>query len=183
MDQNLKNIIRGCQKNNPADQEQLYKLFYNYGLTICSRYAYSQEEAREILNDAFVKIFRHMDRYEFKGKFKSWMYPIFVNCAVDYYRKFYERKGPPPIGLESIQMASIPPDIFSSLDYRALLSLIRELPPAYSIVFNLAVVEGYKHSEIAKMLNISEGTSKSNLSRAKNKMKTMIMAQNLVTDE
>ena len=183
MDQNLKNIIDGCRENKPADQEQLYKLFYNYGLTICSRYAYSREEAREILNDAFIKIFRNMKRYEFKGPFKTWIYPIFVNSAVDYYRKFYERKGPPPVGLDSAVSASVPPVILGSLDYKALLHLIRQLPPVYRMVFNLSVVEGYKHAEIAKMLRISEGTSKSNLSRAKDKMKAMILAQNLVTDE
>lgn len=183
MNQNLQNIITGCQQNNPADQEQLYKLFYNYGLTICSRYAYTQEEAREMLNDAFVKIFRGINKYEFKGSFKSWIYPVFVRCCVDYYRKFYERKAPPPVGLESAETASVSPDIFSNMDYQGLLQLIRNLPPVYSVVFNLAVVEGYKHSEIAKMLNISEGTSKSNLSRAKQKMKAMILAQNLVTDE
>lgn len=183
MDQNLKNIIEGCQESDPVQQEQLYKLFYNFGLTICTRYAYTQEEAREILNDAFVKIFRNIHRYQFRGAFRSWIYPIFVNCAVDYYRKFYERKGPQPIGLDFVETTSVPPDIFQSLDYRALLQLIRLLPPAYGVVFNLAVVEGYKHAEIAEMLNISEGTSKSNLSRAKNKMKAMILAQNLVADE
>jgi RNA polymerase sigma-70 factor (ECF subfamily) len=182
LEQRLINIIEGCKKSKPADQEQLYKLFYNYGLTICSRYAYSRDEAKEMFNDAFVKIFRNIDRYQFKGAFKSWIHPIFVNSAIDYYRKYYARKGEVPLSLDAAAEASVKMDVISNLDYKTLLALIRQLPPVYGMVFNLAVVEGYKHSEIAEMLNISEGTSKSNLSRAKSKMKAMILTQNLVTE-
>lgn len=182
VDQNLENIIKGCKKNNPADQERLYKLFYNYGLTICSRYAYNREEAGEIFNDAFVKIFRNIEKFEFKGPFKNWIQPIFVHCAIDHYRKFYERKGPPPVALDTAGNVGVPTEIISKMDYHSLLEMIRSLPPVYGVVFNLAMVEGYKHSEIAEMLNISEGTSKSNLSRAKSKMKALITAQNLVTE-
>lgn len=178
----MKNIIEGCKRNRPSDQEQLYKHFYNYGLTICSRYAYTREEAKEIMNDAFVKIFRNIKRYEYRGAFKSWIYPVFVNCSIDYYRKYYAKKGDKQLDIEAAAEVSVETDVFARLDYQALLKLIRKLPPAYGMVFNLAVVEGYKHNEIAKLLNISEGTSKSNLSRAKSKMKSMILAQNLVTE-
>lgn len=165
-------LIKACKKNDPKSQKALYRHFYNYGMTICSRYARDREEAKEIMNDGFVKIFTKLDQYSLAQSFKAWVSRIFVNTAIDHYRKYQSK--PKTVDLIHAQHVEADNLILSHLSAGELLQLVQKLSPAYRVVFNLYVVEGFKHHEIAERLGISSGTSKSNLAKARLKLKTMI---------
>ncbi len=163
----LIDIIQGCKKGHRASQKELYKRFYNYGMKVCARYASNDEEAKEVLNDSFVKVFQKIDRhYDFSLSFKAWLNKILVNTAIDHYRKQQHQVKVSSLASESLHI-SYEDDALDKISAEEILLLVRELPPAYRLVFNLHVVEGYKHHEIAQQLGISEGTSKSNLSKAR----------------
>lgn len=157
----------------------LYRHFYNYALTICLRYAASRDEAREILNDAFVKIFSRIDRYTGQGAFKIWLGRVVVNTAIDRYRALCrERVAEPPDETAPVDCS---PSVLDYLYHEDLIQLVQQLPPSYRLAFNLHVVEGYTHDEIAEMLNIQVGTSKTNLMKAKEKLKRLILITSLKT--
>ena len=168
----LKNIIFACKQGNELAQQQLYKDLYSYGMSICIRYADRREEAYEMLNDGFYKVFTKIDKYDLEFPFRPWFKVVMVNAAIDYQRRkknFYTDK------LEEVQTALVDDfDIEERLVYEDLLDIVQQLPPAYRTVFNLYVMEGYKHHEIAEKLNISVGASKSNLHKAKQKLKALM---------
>ena len=133
---------------------------------VCQRYSKTREEAEETLQEGFIKVFEHMQQYKFAGSFEGWVRKIMVNCALQKFRK----KTPlhAVMNIEDVNKEySDKENITSSLSAKELLLLVQQLPPAYQMVFNLYVFEGMKHREIADMLGISEGTSKSNLSDAR----------------
>lgn len=160
----MQEIIAGCCKKNRSSQELLYREFFGYAMSICLRYAQNREEAIEILNDGFLKIFQHIHTFDTNRPFKSWLGKIMVNTAIDHLR------GKKVFFTDDITQIHDPVMDDHSLDklsYDELLQLIQTLTPAYRTVFNLYVMEGYQHQEIAIILGISEGTSKSNLFKAK----------------
>lgn len=157
--------IELCRSNDRLAQKELYKHFYGYGMSIAFRYVSDREDAVEILNNAFVKIFKNISSYDLNLPFKPWLRRIVVNCAIDHLRikKRIMDSG-------DIEMAPEPgaeETITGQLAYEDILGEVQKLSPSYRAVFNLFVVEGYKHEEIADMLGISVGTSKSNLFKAK----------------
>lgn len=171
---NLSLLIKGCQRGKRACQLQLYKHFYGFGISICLRYSNNKEEALEILNDGFLKVFTKIDQYNSLYPFKSWLSRILVNAAIDYQRKYqkWNRQW-------ELKEALTSPDItynlgLESLVYEDLIKVIQQLPPAYRLVFNLHIIEGLTHKEIGKKLNISDGTSKSNLAKAKKKVQKLL---------
>ena len=169
---NLQLILQGCLEQNRLAQGRLYKHFYGYAMNICLRYAKNQKEAEEILNDGFLRVFNHLDRYDPAYPFKSWLRQLLINVAIDYYRKF-RKHHLTFINADIPEVAGDPaplPIIYPDED---VLPVIQELSPHYRIVFNLYVMEGYKHHEIAEQLNISVGTSKSNLARAKKRLREL----------
>ena len=173
---NLDLILEGCRKGSLPSQRKLYEHFYGYGLNISLRYAKNRVEAEEILHDGFLKIFFNLDKYDKSYQFKSWLRKVIINAAIDYYRKFKKHR----LEIASDQLSTyiedntpLPP-IGPTED---VLPILQELPPAYRMVFNLYVMEGYKHHEIAEQLQISVGTSKSNLARAKAKLKVLWLAK------
>lgn len=174
--QEFLHILEGCKQDIRSSQEQLYKIFYNYGLTICLHYTQTPEEAKEILNDGFMKVFSHIKQFEYNPKqpFKAWLRRILINAAIDHYRhhkKHYFNTDVENIP-EEVDLGD--PGIVSKLSYDEIMLLVQKLSPAYQMVFILHTVEGYKHPEIAKKLGISTGASKSNLAKAKKKLKMMI---------
>ena len=173
---NILLIINGCLEKNQNSQRKLYEHFYGFGMSIALRYSKSKDEALEILNDAFLKVFNKLDRYDKDYPFGPWLKKIIVNAAIDYYRKMH--REPAKVDIEDIKEPSIQgfdlPEISSDID---MLPIIQQLTPKYRMVFNLYVMEGYKHHEIAEMLQISVATSKSNLSRAKQKLRTAWLQQ------
>jgi len=163
----IKNIISGCLKGNRRDQELLYRRYSARLYAVCIQYSGNDEEARDILQEGFIKIFENLINYKHEGSFEGWMRRIMVNTALEKYRNKYNLYRVDDI--DQIPEPGMEPDNedYSGLEAGDLLGIIRELPPKYRMVFNLYAIEGYSHKEISKMVNISEGTSKSNLSRAR----------------
>lgn len=168
-------IIEKCKNNDRESQRLLYQHFYNYGMTICSRYATHREEAKEILNDGFVKVFTKLDLYSSNLSFKAWLNKILVNTAIDYFRK--NQLNLPTVDLENAQHCEIAEEVLENLSVEEVFKLINRLSPVYRMVFNLYVVEGYKHHEIAEKLGISVGASKSNFAKAKMRLQAMIQEE------
>ena len=168
---NLQLLIEGCRSNNRRSQKRLYEHFYGYGMNICLRYAKDRVEAEEMLNDGFLKALLNIDKYDPAFPFRAWLRKILINSAIDYYRKYQKYQ----LTLSMDQLAEIPDDVpLPAIDEgEDVLPILQELPRAYRMAFNLYVIEGYKHHEIAELLNISVGTSKSNLARAKTKLKAL----------
>jgi RNA polymerase sigma factor (sigma-70 family) len=163
----IKEIIKGCLEGNRRDQELLYRRHASKLYAVCLQYSGNNEEARDILQEGFIKIFENLANYKFEGSFEGWMRRITVNTALE---KFRSRNSLYRVDdIDQVPEPDAEPDNqdYAGLEAADLLEIIRELPPKYRMVFNLYAIEGYSHKEISEMINISEGTSKSNLSRAR----------------
>jgi RNA polymerase sigma factor (sigma-70 family) len=168
-------IIQGCLEGNPRMQEQLYKQYAPKMYAVCLRYSGQPDDAQDILQDGFVKVYRNLSRFRGDGSFEGWMRRIFVNTAIEHYRKSV--KMYPVTETQENNVEDREWNAFEKLSVKDLMNLIQELSPGYRTVFNLYVVEGYTHREIGEMLGISEGTSKSQLARAKAILQQMIIKQ------
>lgn len=160
-------IIALCKKNDAKAQHTLYKQYASVLFGICMRYASDYAEAEDILQEAFVKILTKIDRYEGTGSFEGWMKKIVVNTAITNFHQSSKHKH--HYDIVDIQDSSLSPRVYKDTDYtiEELLSVIKNLPDGYRMVFNLYAIEGYKHKEIAEMMNIDVSTSKSQFSRAR----------------
>ena len=161
------NIIKGCLAGNRRDQELLYRRHAAKLYAVCLQYSGNDEEARDILQDGYIKIFENLINYKYEGSFEGWMRRIIVNTALEKYRSRHNLYRVDDIDLIPEPDADPDNEDYSGLEAVDLLDIIRELPPKYRMVFNLYAIEGYMHKEISQFLKISEGTSKSNLSRAR----------------
>ena len=158
-------LIAGCLKGDVRMQEALYRRFSPKMYAVCLRYAAKSEDASDILQDGFVKVYRNLEKYRGEGSFEGWMRRIFVNTAIEHFRKQH-----PLLSATEQQEATLTDGHWNAFDHLAakdILNLVRTLAPGYRQVFNLYAVEGYSHREISELLGISEGTSKSQLARAK----------------
>ncbi len=165
-------IIIGCQKNDDLSQLKLYELFYTYGLTICSQFSADKNEANQMLNNSFLKVFTKFNQYNLDFPFRPWFKAILINASIDYRRR---KKMLLLEAIEAYEQDLIQNNtIEEKLIYEDLINLIQKLSPACRNAFSLFVIEGYKHYEIAEMLNITVGTSKSNLAKAKKKLRSLI---------
>ncbi len=161
----LQDLIEGCQKGHSVAQSALYEQFASRMMGVCIRYCKTREEAEDTFQEAFVKVFEKIGTYR-GGKFDSWMIRIFINTAITNYhkaRKHYDNQDIHFIPEPSVNQE----DALQKLSNEELQNIIQQLPEGYRMVFNLYVVEGYKHNEIAQMLQISVGTSKSQLHKAR----------------
>ncbi|MDX9725360.1 MAG: RNA polymerase sigma factor [Bacteroidales bacterium] len=161
------NIIKGCLDGNRRDQELLYRRHAAKLFAVCLQYSGNDDEARDILQEGFIKIFENLIHYKNEGSFEGWMRRIVVNTALEKYRSKHNLYRVDDIDLIPEPDADPETEDYSGLEAVDLLDIIRELPPKYRMVFNLYAIEGYSHKEISQMISISEGTSKSNLSRAR----------------
>jgi len=161
------NIIKGCLAGNRRDQELLYRRHAAKLYAVCLQYSGNDEEARDILQEGFIRIFENLIHYKYEGSFEGWMRRIIVNTALEKFRSRHNLYRVDDIDLIPEPDADPDNEDYSGLEAVDLLDIIRELPPKYRMVFNLYAIEGYAHKEISRMMNISEGTSKSNLSRAR----------------
>ena len=171
-DDRLLQILKGCLKNDRVSQKELYQHFYAYGMSIGLRYSRDEEEAVLILNDGFMKVFKYLKNFDLSKPFKPWLRRILVNTAIDHYNM--SAKHPQAMDLDEVQKADSSQDAISGITYQEIVALMRNLPPSYRTVFNLHIIEGYSHEEIAKKLGVSVGTTKSNLFKAKRKMQEML---------
>lgn len=166
-------IINGCRRDNRNSQRILYEQYFGFALNICLRYTGKRLEAEEVLNNGFLKVFRHIDKYNTAYPFKVWLRRIMINAAIDYHRA--NQRVPLYVALEEApeKTTEMPlPQLHTNED---VLPILQQLPPMYRLVFNLAVMEGYRHEEISQLLGISVSTSRSNLTRAKQKLKGLLL--------
>lgn len=163
---NLKQILKGCLKNNRADQYQLYSHFSSKMYGVCLRYAQSYDEAQDLLQEGFIKVFENLKSLKNEKDLEGWIRRIMVNTAIEKYRvrikdlTLYKDE----LGFSLMQNNNLG---IEKLKLNDLFELIHSLPIQYRLIFNLYVIEGYSHKEIAKELNITESTSRSNLTRAR----------------
>lgn len=169
---NETDLIKGCIAGDRRMQEVLYQRFSPKMYAVCLRYANKAEDAQDILQDGFVKVFKNLHMYRGEGSFEGWIRRIFVNTAIEHYRR-QVNLYPVTEGHENVLEAK-EVSVLDSLNVKDLMSIIQELSPGYKTVFNLYVIEGYSHKEIAEMIGISEGTSKSQLARAKGILQNII---------
>lgn len=167
----LEQLIEQCKAQDRKAQEKLYKLFSNKLYSICLKYSRNATEAEDNLHDSFMTIFEKINGFSYKGSFEGWIKRITVNTVLQKYRKQGTFDSLPYNLEEDINVSSDEQEEYS-LDY--LLGIIQSLPDRYRLTFNLYVLDGYSHKEIATMLDISEGTSKSNLARAKMALRNKI---------
>lgn len=163
----IQEIIKGCLAGDRRDQELLYRRHSARLYAVCLQYSGNDEEARDILQEGFIKIFENLQYYKHEGSFEGWMRRITVNTALEKFRSRHNLYRVDNIDMIPEPDAEPDNEDYAGLEAADLLTIIRELPPKYRMVFNLYAIEGYSHKEISKMMNISEGTSKSNLSRAR----------------
>lgn len=158
-------LIHGCLNGERRMQEELYRRFAPKMYAVCLRYAGNSEEAQDILQEGFIKIFKKLSSFRGEGSFEGWIRRIFVNTSIEHFRR--KNYLQPVTEREENTIEGKYLSVLDSLAEKDIMSLIQELSPGYRTVFNLYVIEGYTHKEIGDMLGISEGTSKSQLSRAK----------------
>ncbi|KAA3649631.1 MAG: sigma-70 family RNA polymerase sigma factor [Bacteroidetes bacterium] len=180
----VRKVVEGCSKGDAKYQQELYKQLYSPMLTVCYRYTESAEDAKDLFQDGFIKVFEKIGKFNFKGSLEGWIRRIMVNNAIDHYRKHKKRfvMSETLIQIERIADEEIEENIFDELTAKDLLAFVQQLSPVYRTVFNLYVLDGYSHAEISEELGISEGTSKSNLSKAKKNLKYMIL-QNIKNEK
>ena len=142
-------------------------------MAICLRYSDHYQQAVEIVNDGFLKVFTKLDKYNTNKSFKGWVRRIMINSAIDHFRK--EKKYAATDSIDNHETASFEPTAVQNLSYDEVIQQIQKLSPSYRAVFNLYVIDGYKHHEISEILNISIGTSKSNLSRARSLLQRALL--------
>lgn len=174
----LNYIIDGCIRNKRKHQEKLFKLYYGKMMGVALRYTKDNDTAQEIVQNSFIKIYDKLNTFEKEGSFFNWITRIVINTSIDAIRK--SKKEPFKFGEEYIFVEESSENRDEELDVsnynsNIILEAIQELSPAYQTVFNLYVVEDYKHKEISEILGISEGTSKSNLSKAKNNLQKILL--------
>ncbi len=168
-------LIRGCMESDRRMQEELYRRFSPRMYAVCLRYAGNAEEAEDILQEGFIKVFKKLDSFRNEGSFEGWIRRIFVNTAIEHFRR--KKYLLPVTEKEENTIEGKYTSVLDELGAKDIMALVQELSPGYRTVFNMYVVEGYTHKEIADQLGISEGTSKSQLSRAKVILQDMVRTQ------
>ena len=173
--------IEGCVKNNRDSQKTIYSSFYGYAMSICDRYSGNYDDAVEILNDGFLKIFKEIHKYkpayaDTIASFKGWIRKIMVYTAIDHYRKIKKHLNG-YTDPTTLQVASAQETALDKLSYQEILRAVQQLSPAYRTVFNLFVMEGLSQDEISNKLGIAEGTSKSNLAKARMHLQKVLLKQ------
>ncbi|MEO8962403.1 MAG: sigma-70 family RNA polymerase sigma factor [Ginsengibacter sp.] len=171
--------IKGCSLNNRNSQKKIFSSFYGYAMSVCSRYTNHHEDAAEMLNDGFLKIFKEIHHFtpayaDVAGSFKGWLRKIMIYTAIDHNRKFNKYEMSTTYSGKIIETPDIDETALDKISYDEIIKSIRNLSPAYRTILNLYIIEGFSHNEIAEKLSIAVGTSKSNLSKAKVQLQKML---------
>jgi RNA polymerase sigma factor (sigma-70 family) len=177
--------IRGCTLNERESQKKLYNSFYGYAMSVCDRYTSREEDASEILNDGFLKIFKEIHHFkpaytDVVSSFKGWLRKIMVYTAIDHFRKNNKHQNVVELETAVIYMPVESETAFDKISHDEIIRFIQDLSPAYRTVLNLFIVEGFSHEEIARQLGISVGTSKSNLAKARKQLQKILFNQNKI---
>lgn len=172
---NEEQFVAALVRGNREAQRMLYEEYYGPLMSICHRYAGSEDEAMDLLHESFIKIFKKIGRYESGTALLAWMRRITVNTAIDQYRRNVRRRTEDLD--KAYQVSSDAPDVFARFGAQEILAAVQKLPPTYRTIFNLYVVEGYSHREIGEQLQITESTSRSNLVKARGKLQKALIAR------
>ena len=167
-----KTIIEACLREERWAQKAIYEAYYGVMMGVCLRYANCDQEALDILHEGYIKVFRHLERYQPGTSLYSWIKRIMVNTSIDYYRKESRRRTQDLDDAYNLATDSVSP--ISNMTKEEILKAIQTLSLAYRNVFNLYVIEGFSHREVAKKLNITESTSRSNLVKARSKLRDIL---------
>lgn len=170
--EDLKNIIQECASGNVRAQETLYRMFAPKMFGVCLRYSKDRTEAEDNLQEGFIKVFQHIKKFRHEGSLEGWIRKIMVNVSLAKFRK--QNVMYPVENIGEYEKQTVSDGIIEKISADELLVLIQELPPRYRMVFNLFVMEDMNHMEISKEMQITEGTSKSNLSRARDILKRRV---------
>jgi RNA polymerase sigma factor (sigma-70 family) len=169
-------LITGCKEGVSKYEELLYKSYASSLFPICLRYASNYHEAEDVLQESFMRIFRAIKSFRGDGSFEGWMKRIVVNTSIEWYKKNLAQHR--SLELEAAEYENVHDDVWQQIEARELLNFIQKLAPGYRTIFNLYVIEGYTHKEIATLLGISEGTSKSQFARSRVILQRMILQAN-----
>src|SRR6201996_479878 len=169
----IEELIQRCRAGERKAQENLYKQFASKMLGVCMRYATDRMEAEDMLQNGFIRVFNKLADYRGEGSFEGWVRRIMVHCSIEYYRKHHKMMQMVDMD-QAGEEQSVNPAALNNLDAKDLVALIQQLSPGYRMVFNLYAIEGYSHKEIAEIVGITEGASKSQLSRARTILKNMV---------
>lgn len=172
-------IIQGCIVGDRTAQKALYTTYSPKMFAVCLRYAKDYHNAEDILQDGFIKVFRYIANFRKEGSFEGWLRRIFVNTAIEHLRKSVHLYS--IVDQEDKPIDIVDESIYDVLDHQDLLDMVQSLSPGYRTVFNLYVIEGYTHKDIADLLGISEGTSKSQLARARTLLQKKVIASRRVS--
>ena len=169
-------LIRGCIQEEAFCQKEVFHRYAGRMLGVCNRYARNSADAEDILQDAFIKVFEKLHQFKFEGSFEGWIRKIMVNTALKKYslRRYEKEVG--SYEIKERDESGMEPSAYAHLTQKELLELINNLPEGYRMVFNLYVIEGYQHDEIAEMMNIQPGTSRSLLVKARTMLQKQILA-------
>lgn len=167
-----KSLIEACLRKERWAQRILYESYYSPMYAICLRYAYNGQQAEDILHDGFLKVFKNLKQYQPGTSLKSWIKRIIINSAIDQYRKNVRNNTENIDQVYNLSTEEVSPT--SKLIEKEILACVQALSPTYRAVFNLYVMEGYSHKEVAKVLDISESTSRANLVKARSKLREML---------
>lgn len=181
----LNELIRGCTLNQRESQKKIYNSFYSYGMAICDRYTKRKEDAIEIFNDSFLKIFKEIHRYKPAyadeiNSFKGWVRKILIYTAIDHCRKNNKHYFTSDIETTLIYLPEREESAFDRISYDEIIRAIHNLSPGYRTVLNLFIIDGFSHEEIAEKLQISIGTSKSNLFKARQQLQKILKNENKI---
>ncbi|MFM7023214.1 MAG: RNA polymerase sigma factor [Flavobacteriales bacterium] len=176
---NEREVVTGCINGVERDFKTFYSHFYGKMFHACVRYAKDRDEAKDIVQEGFIKVFKHLHQFDFNGSLEGWVRRVMVNTAINHYRKHIKDIVNYMEDEKVVIMEKHEEENDSSGDFspEQLLAMVQNLTPVYRAVFNLSVIEGYSHKEISEVLGITESTSRSNLAKAKVKLQEMVNAQ------
>lgn len=166
-------LIEGCLKKDQKSHKALFEIFAPTMYAICFRYAGNEDQAKDLLQEGFIKVFNKLNDFKFEGSFEGWMKRVFINNSLEYLRK--ENRQPHKVDVEEVYDLQSEDLSFEGLDVEKIMFQIQKLPPGYRAAINLYIIEGYSHKEIAEMLEISESTSKSQLYKARQMLQKMLI--------
>ena len=173
--------MQGCRENDRFSQKELYQLLKGYALKICYRYQNKPDQVEEIMNEGFIKLFKNINQFDESRhpdifvELKGWFKRILINTCIDHYRKNASYINGQILSEETERIADRSENGLDILSYKEIIAAIRELSPAYRTVFNLFVIDGLSHEEISQQLGISVGASKSNLSKARENLRKILL--------
>jgi len=184
----IKVILEGCKRGQRDAQKKLYRIYYSYAMAIALRYSSNYDNAVEMTNDGFLKVYRDLKNFvprydKTVAAFMGWFKKIVVNACIDHIRKYNRKEMMATVDANNLTLADERETAEQMLQHKEIIKCIQQLSPIYKAVFNLHVIEGFSHAEIAEKLNISEGTSKSNLFKARQNLQQLLQKSNIISYE